>query len=938
MRKSTCLHPLRSAVLAALLLTGGVAAADAVAFRYYEDAISRFNDGDLKGAEIQLRNALQSDPGQLPARILMGRLQLALGNPLQAENELSLALKLGADPTLTALPLAQARQELGKHQAIIDSLRPNEYPLALQPDLWVELGKARLGHKDPVGAEIAYAEALKLAPGHTQALLGQARVLLQQQKYAEAAPLIADVLAHSPGSVEAWFLMGTLNQARGEFALAAQHFRQATSLDPAHEKAALGEAMALLDGGQPQPAADLLDQIRTARPTAVEAHYLYAQALRKLGRAAEAKEAMRRASDLVNQTAPADLGDNTTLLMLAAMVTFESAEYGSSYGFLNRYLSYKPEDLAANLQLATLLLRMGKVVEASRLLTRLAATTPDDPQILVMLGDVNNLLHDYAAAERYYQSALEQIENDPGLISRIGLSQLEQGRTDQAIETFRRLVEQDPAGSGGSSVFLGILYLSEGRLDAARAVADQVVELQPDNLVALNLQAAVAVAQGDQATGRRLLEALLAKAPGFHPARINLIKLDLLQGNTDSAAAALALLLQANPEDPFALQEAARLALARSDRGAAIQHLERIRQRNPQAVRPILELARLYIADARATDALQLVEALKRLLPENLLVLKGLAEVHLARGEVAAERNVLTDATRLAGFNADQLIGIARLQARAGDLPAAEHNLRLALKESPLSSAAQLELGALFARQRQFSPAAAQVTEVLARDPDNLAAYTLLADIQLAQNLPEEAIALYRQALTRSEQPELMVSLYRALVLAGRADEALAALGAWDEVHPDQVPVLRALAEHLERSGDPAGARDVYARLARLRPYDAAIHNNLANLLLQVDGERALRAAQRAYELDPHNPAILDTLGWSLVQLGELEPGLTHLRDALARNSRVPTIRYHLAVALEEYGSPDESARELQRALDMREPFPERDLAEQRLHRLRQGR
>jgi tetratricopeptide (TPR) repeat protein len=86
--------------------------------------------------------------------------------------------------------------------------------------------------------------------------------------------------------------------------------------------------------------------------------------------------------------------------------------------------------------------------------------------------------------------------------------------------------------------------------------------------------------------------------------------------------------------------------------------------------------------------------------------------------------------------------------------------------------------------------------------------------------------------------------------------------------------------------------------------------------------------------LVPDNAAVLDTLGWILVQLGELERGLGYLREAVARDSRSPTHRYHLAVALEEYGNADEARRELERALEIGRPFPERAEALERLERL----
>ncbi|MGB5453627.1 MAG: tetratricopeptide repeat protein, partial [Sedimenticolaceae bacterium] len=115
-------------------------AADPLAVRYYEDAVARFNDGDAKSAMIQLKNALQRDPGQLSAKILLGRAHLALGEPHLAEEELLQAKQLGADPLLVALPLARAHNETGKYDENIRDIVPIQFPRGQQPDLWTELG------------------------------------------------------------------------------------------------------------------------------------------------------------------------------------------------------------------------------------------------------------------------------------------------------------------------------------------------------------------------------------------------------------------------------------------------------------------------------------------------------------------------------------------------------------------------------------------------------------------------------------------------------------------------------------------------------------------------------------------------------------------------------------------------------------------------------
>ncbi len=76
--------------------------------------------------------------------------------------------------------------------------------------------------------------------------------------------------------------------------------------------------------------------------------------------------------------------------------------------------------------------------------------------------------------------------------------------------------------------------------------------------------------------------------------------------------------------------------------------------------------------------------------------------------------------------------------------------------------------------------------------------------------------------------------------------------------------------------------------------------------------QKAMEYAERAHELAPSNASIQDTLGWTLVQRGQVEQGIRHLRDARLRAPQSTEIRYHLAAALAKAGRPDEARKELE--------------------------
>ena len=69
------------------------------------------------------------------------------------------------------------------------------------------------------------------------------------------------------------------------------------------------------------------------------------------------------------------------------------------------------------------------------------------------------------------------------------------------------------------------------------------------------------------------------------------------------------------------------------------------------------------------------------------------------------------------------------------------------------------------------------------------------------------------------------------------------------------------------------------------------------------------------------------TLGWLLVQNGEINRGLALLQEARVKAPHIPDIHFHMAVALYKSGRVGESRKELDRLLRTGKTFPELDEA-----------
>lgn len=921
---------------ATICLTGIGHAADPLATRYYEDAIARFNNGDAKGALIQLKNVLQRDPGQLSAKILLGRVHLELDEPVAAEEELIQAQKLGADPLLVALPLAKARNALGKFALNLEEIIPTRFPRNQQPDLWEQLGIARLETEDFTGAAIAFKEALQIDPTHVGSKIGLARIPLRQKNFAAASRLAGDIVTFAPDNAEAWFVKGSAAHAQGHFDEAVESYGRAVELDPQHEQAALGQATALLESGDAERALTLLEPLEARFANLATIPYLRSEALKALGRNEESLAARAKASNLISAYSTADVSGGSGDLLLYGTIAFEGGQLETAYQFLSTYVDNHSDDVQGRKLLGRILLGMGKPEEAQRVLLRLSASNQADAEALALLGDAHMQMGDEVAAERYYRDALENHNGGPALVRRLGMTQFYSGQRNQALQTLESLVEQTSgAAKADSSLLLGMLYYSEDRFTEAGGVADRLVREAPDNMTARNLQALVTIARGDDAKGRAILDAILSKDPAFLPARYNLIKLDIADGRINEATAALQQLIADDPSDTRALLEAARLALSQNDTRTAIQHLEKLHELEPANILGNIELINTYLAINDPASARARAAALNRAVPNDYLVTETVARVQIAEGDKTGAAITLGDVARFAADDVERLMHTARLYGLIDDLDAAAWVLSKVLSAQPDAHYARNELATIYFRQKKLADAETEAQTVLKSAPENTRALALLGDIRLAQKQPDQAITFYQKARSLQDSPQLVVSLHRALMQAGKEPEAHKTITEWNAQHPGIASVVRVLAQHELFRGSQQAALKLHEELTELTPDDPYAWSNLAIVLSTNDTERALKAAMKAHELAPGNPAVLDTLGWTMVQLGQLERGLAYLRDALSRNGRSPTIRYHLAVALQEYGNIKAAKHEFENALRMPDNFPERAEAEARLSAIR---
>jgi Flp pilus assembly protein TadD len=207
----------------------------------------------------------------------------------------------------------------------------------------------------------------------------------------------------------------------------------------------------------------------------------------------------------------------------------------------------------------------------------------------------------------------------------------------------------------------------------------------------------------------------------------------------------------------------------------------------------------------------------------------------------------------------------------------------------------------------------ARARRIAAQEPDSPVGYRLQGDVYMHIRRFDSAVRAYDSALKKGDSANLAIRLYEARRAAGKG--ALDFAESWAEKHAGDGAAQRLLASAYLHAGRNDEAMEIYQRLLKTAPRDTTSLNNIALLYQAKDDPRALVYAKRAYDAEPTHPATIDTYGWILVQRGDAEGGLKFLRNAKLRAPFVPEIRYHLAVALNVLGKPDEAKQELEAAL-----------------------
>ncbi len=255
-------------------------------------------------------------------------------------------------------------------------------------------------------------------------------------------------------------------------------------------------------------------------------------------------------------------------------------------------------------------------------------------------------------------------------------------------------------------------------------------------------------------------------------------------------------------------------------------------ERNPSAWMAHVNLGKELSARGAGEEAIEHYREALRLWPADAGAHNNLGIELMNRGDLDGAVQHFEKASTLWSNYPEAFYHLGVAHQRRGDWGAAERAFRSAVLSRPAYPAAHNALGITLGQQERLDEAADAFRETLKYAPD---------------------------------YPDAHINLCRVLRMKGRLAEAeehgMQAL----RVDPDsaeahyQVALLRMEGKRME------DARSHLESAVRLNPAFAFAHYQLALVLYQAgDARGAVRAARKARELAPENPAVLNALAWML--------------------------------------------------------------------------
>ncbi len=481
----------------------------------------RLNDGDIDGAEEILQEAVDKTSDKAQASIALGQLYMGVNQNEKARERFESALDDDPDYGPALLGLGMLNMRMGEKEKaeevykLVSKLEDKQYrPLYGQVlvvngkldeaiaefrgildrepdnrDIRNRLISTLLVDQRLDDAQNLLDDALEANDNDTDARLQRAELLRRRGRLEEAEGDLNRVLEFRPDSAQAHFYLSRIYSAQGNDRLQRQELDEALRIDPNFLVARLDLAKALLGTSTPRAALEILDEAPPEQQRTVGLVAARNWTLISLGD----DEIARRQLDEVMDKNPA----NVEFLVQDAMLKMRARQFDAARAVAERALEMAPSDLRAINIITGSYAAQKRGEKALETIRAQAEAYPESVDLQLTLASWYDRLGDKDGARAAYQKALSLGDRTQLAATKLAALDIADGNLNAAESKLRNALDEDP---NNIRTLLAITTVQEKQGKTAEAVSTyrNILSLRPDFYPALNNLAYLLATEANQ--------------------------------------------------------------------------------------------------------------------------------------------------------------------------------------------------------------------------------------------------------------------------------------------------------------------------------------------------------------------------------------------------------------------------------------------------------
>ncbi len=531
---------------------------------YTLKAQAHLQAGELAEAEKAFAQATKINPDDVRNRTALAISRVMRGDESAGLGELR-SLAADADSTVADLPLIATlvrKKDIKGAMAAIDALEKKQPDKPVASNLRARL---LLQQGDKTGAEKSFRRALEIQPNFFPAASALAQLALLDKRIDDAKAILDTFLKTSPASSQALIASAALkartgaprDEILGMFNRAIEQSPTDASprlalvnyqLNTQDPKAALGSARQAVAAMPENPA--LLDALGRAQAASGDTN----QALVSFGK--------------LGQMLPTSAAPQLRI----ADVHWAAKNTDAAIQALKRALSADPDNLQAQRALVDAYLATSKAAEALNVAQQVRQQRPHQDVAYVLEGGIEASQRRWPQAITVYRDGLKAVPDSTELATRLHTALIANKQDAEATRLGADWQRQHPTDAG-FRFYLGDLALSRKDLPAAERHYREVLQLQPENALALN-NVAWLMARAGKPGAVAVAEKAVALLPDRPVIMDTLAQALASEGQKDKAVDIMRQALRLEEKNPQLRFNLAKLLVDAGDKAGAKTELE----------------------------------------------------------------------------------------------------------------------------------------------------------------------------------------------------------------------------------------------------------------------------------------------------------------------------------------------------------------------------